>query len=103
MPSDFALKAVNTFHPQPAQDQWWPPGMECRRHMPVLGAHDHRPQDRSAPLVILTSLLQDGSTIVVVASRGGDDEHPAWCLNLRPVPARGLLERPTDRVVARAA
>lgn len=31
---------------------------------------------------MLSSPLQLGSTIVVVASRGGDDRHPAWYLNL---------------------
>ena len=36
--------------------------------------------------VMLTSPLQEGSTIVIVASRGGDDQHPAWFLNLRDDP-----------------
>ena len=36
--------------------------------------------------VMLTSPLQEGTTIVVVASRGGDDTHPAWFLNLRDNP-----------------
>jgi deazaflavin-dependent oxidoreductase (nitroreductase family) len=31
--------------------------------------------------------VQEGETIVVVASRGGDDHHPAWFLNLRDHPA----------------
>ena len=33
--------------------------------------------------VMLTSPHQNGDTIVLVASRGGDDQHPAWLLNLR--------------------
>lgn len=36
--------------------------------------------------VMLTSPLQEGDTIVVVASRGGDDHHPAWYHNLRAKP-----------------
>ena len=36
--------------------------------------------------VMLTSPVQQGDTIVVVASRGGDDTHPAWFLNLRDNP-----------------
>jgi len=36
--------------------------------------------------VMLTSPVQEGTTIVVVASRGGDDTHPAWLLNLRDNP-----------------
>jgi deazaflavin-dependent oxidoreductase (nitroreductase family) len=35
---------------------------------------------------MLTSPWQEGSTLVVVASRGGDDTHPAWFLNLRDHP-----------------
>jgi len=36
--------------------------------------------------VMLTSPVQEGDTWVVVASRGGDDQHPAWYLNLRDHP-----------------
>jgi len=36
--------------------------------------------------VLLTSPVQEGDTYVVVASRGGDDTHPAWFLNLRDNP-----------------
>lgn len=34
----------------------------------------------------LTSPLQEGDAMVLVASRGGDDRHPAWFLNLRADP-----------------
>jgi deazaflavin-dependent oxidoreductase (nitroreductase family) len=37
--------------------------------------------------VMLTSPVQEGNAIVIVASRGGDDHHPAWFLNLRDNPA----------------
>ncbi len=36
--------------------------------------------------VLLTSPLQEGQVLVVVASRGGDHHHPAWFLNLRDAP-----------------
>jgi deazaflavin-dependent oxidoreductase (nitroreductase family) len=36
--------------------------------------------------VMLTAPLVEGDTYVVVASRGGDDIHPAWFLNLRTNP-----------------
>ncbi|GGQ55251.1 nitroreductase [Couchioplanes caeruleus subsp. azureus] len=36
--------------------------------------------------VMLTSPVTDGDAYVVVASRGGDDRHPAWFLNLRDRP-----------------
>lgn len=35
---------------------------------------------------ILTTPLQDGATIVLVASYGGDARHPAWFHNLRANP-----------------
>src|ERR1700737_1731105 len=46
------------------------------------------PGRKSGPphTVMLTSPVQEGTTIVVVASRGGDDHHPAWFLNLRDNP-----------------
>lgn len=34
----------------------------------------------------LTSPLQEGDAVVLVASRGGDDRHPAWFLNLQADP-----------------
>ena len=36
--------------------------------------------------VLLTSPLREGDAYVIVASRGGDDQHPAWFLNLRDNP-----------------
>jgi deazaflavin-dependent oxidoreductase (nitroreductase family) len=36
--------------------------------------------------VLLTSPVRDGDAVVVVASRGGADHHPAWFLNLRANP-----------------
>lgn len=35
---------------------------------------------------MLTSPVQDGDKIVLVASYGGDDRHPKWFLNLRDNP-----------------
>lgn len=35
---------------------------------------------------MLTSPVRDGERIVLVASYGGDDRHPAWYLNLRDNP-----------------
>lgn len=36
--------------------------------------------------VMLAAPLREGDRIVIVASRGGDDTHPAWFLNLRDNP-----------------
>src|SRR5439155_1088195 len=35
---------------------------------------------------MLTSPVQEGDTVVLVASYGGDDRHPTWYLNLRDNP-----------------
>jgi deazaflavin-dependent oxidoreductase (nitroreductase family) len=35
---------------------------------------------------VLTSPVQEGENIVLVASYGGDDRHPTWFLNLRDKP-----------------
>lgn len=35
---------------------------------------------------VLTSPVQEGDRVVLVASYGGDDRHPAWFLNLRAHP-----------------
>ncbi len=55
--------------------------------------------------VMLSSPLQEGSTIVIVASRGGDDRNPTWFLNLRDNPAvqvalQGQPPRPMKAHVA---
>lgn len=54
--------------------------------MPVieLTTTGRRSGDRRATM--LTSPVRDGTAYVVVASRGGDDHHPAWFLNLRDDP-----------------
>ena len=36
---------------------------------------------------MLTAPWTDGDTLAIVASRGGDDVHPSWFLNLRDNPA----------------
>jgi deazaflavin-dependent oxidoreductase (nitroreductase family) len=56
---------------------------------------------------MLTSPYQEGSTIVIVGSRGGDDKHPAWVLNLRDNPDvevkwKGEPKRPMVAHVANA-
>ena len=40
--------------------------------------------------VMLTSPMRAGEAYVVVASRGGDDQHPAWFLNVRDNPQVGV-------------
>lgn len=54
--------------------------------MPVLELTTVGRRSGEARSVMLTSPLQEHGSLVVVASRGGDDRHPAWFLNLRDQP-----------------
>lgn len=85
MPSDFVLKTANTFHRillklSGGHVGWSGSGMPVLE-LTTTGRKSGQPRS-----VMLTSPLQEGDTIVVVASRGGDDEHPAWFLNVRDNP-----------------
>ncbi len=85
MPSDLALKAMNGVHrlvlgATGGRIGWKASGMPVIR-LTTVGRRSGQPRD-----TLLTSPYQEGSTIVIVASRGGDDRHPAWYLNLRDHP-----------------
>jgi len=55
--------------------------------MPVLELTTTGRKSGKKRAVMLTSPHQDGESYLIVASRGGDDIHPAWFLNLRDDPA----------------
>jgi deazaflavin-dependent oxidoreductase (nitroreductase family) len=81
VPSDFALKAMNALHRSVlavtgGKLGWRAGGMPALR-LTTTGRRTGK--ERS---VMLTSPVHEGRAIVVVASRGGDDQHPAWFLNL---------------------
>jgi deazaflavin-dependent oxidoreductase (nitroreductase family) len=86
MPSDFVLKTMNAAHRivlklsgnRVGASFGGMPSLE----LTTIGRKSGQPR-----AVMLTSPLQEGDTYVVVASRGGDDIHPAWLLNLRDNPA----------------
>ena len=54
--------------------------------MPVLELTTTGRRSGERRSTLLTSPLRDRDAYVVVASRGGDDRHPAWFLNLRNDP-----------------
>ena len=85
MPSDMTLKTMNTVHRAVLKVTGgrlgWSVGKMTVLELTTTGRQSGQPRS-----VMLTSPLQDGDTIVVVASRGGDDHHPAWFLNLRDDP-----------------
>jgi deazaflavin-dependent oxidoreductase (nitroreductase family) len=85
MPHDLALKAMNAVH----RLLLWGTGGKVGYDvvgMPVLELTTVGRRSGQPRSVMLTSPLQEGDTIVIVASRGGDDQHPAWFLNLRDHP-----------------
>lgn len=73
--------------------------------MPVLELTTTGRKSGQPRSVMLTSPLQEGEVLVVVASRGGDDNAPAWFLNIQENPdvEVTLQGAPTRRMHARAA
>ena len=107
MPADLVMKTMNVVHRALIRLAPGRFGNEALG-MPVLelttiGRVSGRPRS-----VMLTSPVRDGDAIVVVASRGGDDRHPDWLLNLRAEPnvevaLRNGPRRPMTARVADAA
>ena len=85
MPSDFMLKTMNGVHRGMLKITGGRFGYNLSR-MPVLELTTIGRKSGQPRSIMLTSPLQEGAAIVVVASRGGDDHHPAWFLNLRDNP-----------------
>lgn len=104
MPSDLSLKAMNAFHRSLLKISGGRWGWSALR-MPVLELTTTGRKTGQPRTVMLTSPVQDGASIVVVASRGGDDAHPAWFLNLRDNPdVEVVLQgKPKQRMRARIA
>ncbi len=85
MPSDFAMKAMNTFHKSLLTVTFGKVGWRAGG-MPVLKLRTKGRKSGVMRESMLTSPVQLGDSIVVVASRGGDPVHPAWFLNLEADP-----------------
>lgn len=81
MPRDLSLKAMNAAHRAliavTRGRRGWRFGTT-----PVLELTTTGRRTGAQRTTMLTSPLQLGDALVVVASRGGDDRHPAWYLNL---------------------
>lgn len=86
MPSDLTLKTMNTLHRVVQRVTFGKLGWQAGS-MPVVELTTTGRKSGQPRTVLLTSPVQEGDTYVVVASRGGDDQHPAWFLNLRDDPA----------------
>jgi deazaflavin-dependent oxidoreductase (nitroreductase family) len=85
MPSDLALKTMNAVHRVVMKLSFGRLGWDAM-NMPVLELTTTGRKTGQPRSVMLTSPLREGDALVVVASRGGDDRHPAWFLNLRENP-----------------
>jgi deazaflavin-dependent oxidoreductase (nitroreductase family) len=104
MPSDLTLKTMNTVHRFLLKASGGRIGWDLSK-MPALELTTTGRKSGQPRSVMLTSPYQEGSTIVVVASRGGDDQHPAWFLNLRDNPQVEVAMKggPRQPMVAKVA
>jgi deazaflavin-dependent oxidoreductase (nitroreductase family) len=104
MPSDLLMKSMNRFHRTlltlSRGHLGWKAG-----GMPVLELTTIGRRSGEKRSSMLTSPVQQGEAIVVVASRGGDPVHPAWFLNLRDHPQVEVVWKgqPRRPMVARVA
>ncbi len=85
MPSDGFLKAMNGVHKGLLRLSGGRLGWAAL-DMPVLELTTTGRRSGQPRSVMLTSPHSDGDRIVIVASKGGEDTHPAWFLNLRENP-----------------
>ena len=86
MPPDLLFTAMNAIHRGILLASGGRIGRDFM-NMPVIELTTTGRRSGARRTVLLTSPVQEGDTIVVVASRGGDDKHPAWFLNLRDEPS----------------
>ncbi|MEJ6513194.1 MAG: nitroreductase/quinone reductase family protein [Acidimicrobiia bacterium] len=85
MPSDRMLKTMNGIHRVILGVSRGKAGWTAGK-MPVLELTTIGRKSGDPRSCLLTSPLQENGEIVIVASRGGDDHHPAWYLNLLETP-----------------
>jgi deazaflavin-dependent oxidoreductase (nitroreductase family) len=102
MPSRFVLKSMNAIHKTLLTVSFGKVGWDAGK-MPVLKLTTTGRKSGQKRLVMLTSPIQIGETWVIVASKGGDDDHPAWFLNLQANPTvevdiRGTKTTRTARI-----
>ena len=104
MPSDLIMKAANCFHRTVLKATFGHIGWQAGT-MPVLQLTTIGRKSGEPRTVMLTSPHRQGDTIVIVASKGGDDHHPAWFLNLRDNPEVEVItkDQPKRTMTARIA
>jgi deazaflavin-dependent oxidoreductase (nitroreductase family) len=85
MAGDFQMKAMNKVHGGLLRISGGRLGWRLYG-MPVVELTTKGRRSGLPRTSLLTSPVQDGDAFVIVASRGGDDVHPAWFLNLQSDP-----------------
>ena len=85
MPNDVFFKIANTMHKAVLSVSGGRLGDRVM-NMPVLELTTTGAKSGQKRTVMLTTPLSDGDSIVVVASRGGDPQNPAWFHNLKAHP-----------------
>ncbi|MDO7881247.1 nitroreductase/quinone reductase family protein [Salinibacterium soli] len=85
MPSTFSMKAMQAANRVAIALTGGRFGWDLRG-MPVLEVTTTGRRSGEPRVILLTSPLRVNGDYVVVASRGGDDAHPAWFLNLEANP-----------------
>lgn len=101
MPSDLVFKVMNSIHRVALTVTGGRFGWGVA-NMPVLVLTTIGRKSGESRSVMLTSPVQEGDSLVIVASRGGDDKHPAWFLNLRDNPEVQVAFRGGAKVAMRA-
>lgn len=85
MANDLFLKTANVLHKGLLKISGgrigWEAGNMPVLHLTTMGRKSGQPRT-----VMLTTPHQEGDAILIVASKGGDEHHPAWFLNLRDHP-----------------
>jgi deazaflavin-dependent oxidoreductase (nitroreductase family) len=104
MPSNFSMRAMNAVHRgiltlSGGRLGWRAMGM------PMLELTTTGRKSGQKRSTMLSSPLQRDGSWIVVASRGGDDVHPAWYLNLVSDPNVEVVigGAPTEQRIARVA
>jgi deazaflavin-dependent oxidoreductase (nitroreductase family) len=104
MANDLFLKTGNVIHRALLKLTGGRVGWNVAK-MPVLELTTKGRKSGQPRTVMLTSPYQKGDTLVIVASKGGDEHHPAWFLNLRDNPEVEVAtkDRPKHKMSARVA
>ena len=96
MPSALVLKTMNAVHRTIMTASRGRIGWTAGK-MPVLELTTTGRKSGKLRSTMLTSPWQDGESIAIIASAGGNDAHPAWYLNLEADPSVSVRTEDRER------